>query len=465
MVAARGRSWLTALALAAASRIAAQSTAPAPAATPATLDAYVNEAMRANLGLAEQRLMGDRADVAVRQAHGSYLPSIGFDASYAQSSGYVLDFGKLVDPAYERLNQLTPSAPYPTNVDLRLPLTQQTGLHLQQPLYQPAISATNELARTQRDQQDVQVQMSERRLAADVRTAYLNLARATRVEALYRETQPLVAENVRVSERLVANGSAAPDIVLRAQAEQSDVDQQLAAAAEHTSAAREYFNLLLDRPADGSIDVLSDSTLAAAFAGPIVPLDEALRTALNRREEFRQIDLGEDATKTQERLASAGTQPSVAASIDYGIQGSEYRISGDRFAIATLNLQWNFFDGGQDAARRQEASIEGSLLRVQRRELERQVTLEVMQAREAAEVAQTAIATAKARQASAVRSFQLVSKRYAEGLATLVEFIDARTSATSAGINLIITTYDYYASRVEFDRAAALYPQQLPPPR
>ena len=67
-----------------------------------------------------------------------------------------------------------------------------------------------------------------------------------------------------------------------------------------------------------------------------------------------------------------------------------------------------------------------------------------------------------ARLASAERSYALVARRYGEGMATLVELLDARTAFTAAGLNRIVTTYDYWTRRVELERAAALY--ALPAP-
>jgi outer membrane protein TolC len=444
---------------AASGQVASRSSTP-PALS--SLDAYVAEAIQKNLGLAQQRLAAERGDAAIRQVHGLKGPSVSIDARYSKAYGYVPDFGPLLNPVYQRLNELSPPGPFPTDLDLRFPLAQETRLRIAQPVYQPAIGAANQLARTQRDLQGAQIDVSARRLAADVRIAYLNMAKAARLGELYESTMPLMAENIRVNERLVANGRGTPDGVLRARAEQSEVEQQRASATERRSAARGYFNLLLDRAADTPVEVLSDSVLAAGFSAPMLPVDQAIRNALARREEFRQIELGVDATRAQERMAAAGALPSVGVALDYGVQGSEYRFSPDRdYALATITFSWNVFNGGQDAARRQQAALEGDRLRMQRREVERQITLEVMQAHESAEVARTAIGTAQARLASAKRSFELLSRRHAEGMASLVEFVDARTSFTNAGINLILTTYDYFARRVELDRAAALYPESL----
>jgi outer membrane protein TolC len=52
----------------------------------------------------------------------------------------------------------------------------------------------------------------------------------------------------------------------------------------------------------------------------------------------------------------------------------------------------------------------------------------------------------------------LVQRRFGEGLASQLELLDARTALTTAQLNRIITTYDFYQRVVEYERAAALSP-------
>jgi outer membrane protein len=80
----------------------------------------------------------------------------------------------------------------------------------------------------------------------------------------------------------------------------------------------------------------------------------------------------------------------------------------------------------------------------------------VRQAYDAAVVARDAIGTAEARLAAARRSFELVRRRYEEGLASQVEFIDARTAYTNADLNRVVTVYRYAIRYVDLERAAAL---------
>jgi outer membrane protein TolC len=156
-------------------------------------------------------------------------------------------------------------------------------------------------------------------------------------------------------------------------------------------------------------------------------------------------------------LATAAFLPAVALALDYGFQGRDVRFNGDHdFWTASVAVSWNLFNGGQDAARRQGARADAERLRARLEEAEDLVRLDVRQAFEAAVVARDAIATAEARLVAARRTFELVSRRYQEGLATPVELLDARTTLTSAELNRVVTLYRFAIHRVDLERAAAL---------
>jgi len=421
------------------------------------VDTYVREALRANLSLAQDQLGEDQADAAVREARALRLPTIAFSTRRTRTDGG-LDLGNLVNPAYRALNQLTGTSAFPTNVGLTLPFAQETRVRFAQPIFQPAIGAGVRAATAERDAQSAAVSAAARHLAAEVQTSYWAVASATRVAELFRATLPLVEENVRVNERLLANGTVTPEAVLRARAERSEVVQQLADAEQRGSAALRSFNLLLDRPLDASVELLTDSALALVVdTTASLTLDALLQHALSTREELRQAEYGIAAASAQEKAASAAFLPTVAVALDYGVQGNTYRFDRDHDAVAaSVVVEWNLFNGGRDEAQRQQAAIGANRARVARKEIERRVELDVRQAYDALQVARAGIGTARDRVAAARRSFELVTRRHAEGMASQIEFIDARTAYTRAELNLILTRQSYAVHAVELERAAAL---------
>jgi outer membrane protein TolC len=429
----------------------ARAGAQTPKADP--LASLIREAIRSNLALAQQRVGERAADAAVREARALALPTLSLETRRSEINGG-LNLGDLVNPAYRMLNQLSGSSAFPTNLDVTLPFAQESRLRFTQAIYQPAIGAGVSAAANLRDAESAELRAAARRLAADVQTSYWSVASAERVAELYRATLPLVDENVRVNERLLANGKVTADAVLRARAERSEIVQQLAEANQRRAAAARAFNHLLNRPVETQVESLPDSAMDATID---LPLEELIRHARTGREELKQAEYGIRATDAKERAATAAFLPGLVLAVDYGFQGDTYRFDRDHDAlVASLALQWNVFNGGRDVARREQALLDGRRLRLARQDLERRIELDVRQAYDAALVARDAIATAQDRLAAAKRSFELVSRRYDEGMASHIEFIDARVAYTRAGLNLIVTRQSYATRCADLERAAAL---------
>jgi len=420
---------------------------------PDPLGTLVAEALRNNLGLEAERLAVRRAAADVADARGLFFPSVTIDSRYSKQGG-TLNFGDLLNPAFVALNQLRGTNDFPTNLDLTLPLAHDSRVRLVQPLFNETIRHNYALARRRHGAQESQRRVAARRLAAEVQMAYVSLAAARSSEAVYESSLDLVTENQRVTERLLAAGRGTPDAVFRARAERSDVEQRLAEAGEQVDAAARALNRMLGRPLDTSVPTIPDSALAFELT---MGEDEAVAHALAHREELELVDAGVGAARAAVGIATAAYLPSVSLALDYGFQGQNVRFDRQSdYWVASVVVSWNLFNGGRDAARRSAARAEADRLRVTRRDLEDGIRLEVRQAYEAAAVARTAIATAETRRAAARRSFELVQRRYDEGVASQIEFLDARTQLTNAGVNLTITADRYALGFLDMERAAAL---------
>lgn len=421
----------------------------------ATLDELVAEGLRANLGLLQATLRDQQSVAGVREARAGFLPTLDIDARYSQQSGQI-DFGPLINPIYATLNELTGTNQFPTNLSFTLPLNQDMRLRAAVPLYNPRVIASSRLSQAQRDVSEASLAVQARALAAEIQLAWLRHATARRSAELLHNTVPILLENERVSERLVAAGSATPDSVSRARADRSGVEQRLAQAERLRDAAARDLNQLLQRPLETPIPVIPDSAL---FQPVPLTLGEAIASGLRDREEVRQASSGVQAAGAQVRLASAGFLPTVTLAADYGFQGNDLRFSSDNdFAIASLLLQWNLFRGGADQARRDQAQLGRKAAEAALAEARQRVELDVRQAHDAAQVAEREIAVARDRLAGAEHTFALVRRRYEEGLAPHLDFTQARSDLTNAGLNLILTRYAYVARLVDLERAAALRP-------
>jgi outer membrane protein TolC len=417
------------------------------------LDAYVAEALTANLAIAQQSAALARANAGVREANGRFLPTVGVNARYSEFSG-VVNIGDFINPAYAALNQLIGASRFPTNVNATLPFRQETKLEFTQPLFNDALFGARAAARAQRDLAGATRKGAMRQLAADIQQAWLGYASTVRAVETLEATLPVLDENVRVSERLIGAGQATPDVLLRARAERSELLQQIEEARRQRDAARRGFNLLRNRDDDVAIALADDSTLLHIDS---LSRGALLAHALTHREELAQAGSGISLARAQQRIATAGYLPSVALAASYGVQGDRYRFDNrSDVGLASLVMSWNAFNGGQDAARREQANATRTEAEYRRREAERAIALQVGNAYDAVQSARSTLTTASDRLASAERAFSFVQRRFAEGLATPVEFLSARTAFTSAAINQVITRFTFATRVVELERAAAL---------
>jgi outer membrane protein TolC len=430
-----------------------------PAALPAQqahqhpLDRIVAEALRESRTLDIERIAERRTAADARAARAMRFPSFSLDARYSEQAG-TLDFGEIINPAFAALNEIRGTNDFPTDLSLTLPLAHETRMRVMQPVFDERIRGSVRLARQREIAQHEHRAAAARRLAAEVQIAYLSFAAARDGAAIYDATRDLVKENERVTQRLIEAGRATPDALFRARAERSNVEQQLADAREQTNAAARALNHLMGRPLDASVEVIPDSVLRFELG---ISEEAALTAALARREELAEFDAGIRAADAAVSLATAAFLPSVAVAVDYGAQGQEIRFDRDAdYWVASVVASWRLSGRGGDAARRSAARADADAARVARRDLEARIRLEVRQAYAAALVARAAIATADDRLAAARRSFELVRRRYEEGVATHIEFLDARTQLTSAELNRTLTQHRWAIRYIHLERAAAL---------
>lgn len=420
-------------------------------AAPTLLDSVARVAIERNLSLARTREREHEANLAVRQANGAFIPSLALDSRYSKFDG-VVNIGDFINPTYAALNQLLGKPAFPTNISVTLPMTQETHLRAQMPVFNGGVFAAVAGARALRSLRGAERAVAVRKLDADARIAWLSWARASQAVEIWNAALPVLDENVRVAQRLVDAGSGTPDAVLRARAAAADARQQLAEAVRLRDAARGAFNLILDQ---------DDATLPPAIPAslPDVP-DLTLEAAVassQRREERRVVAAAIDGARAQGQAATSAFLPGVAVAADYGIQGDRYRFDTNHdVASASVVLQWNVFNGGQDQARREIATAARRGAELQAAEVDRQIVLDVRTAWDAVRAAREAVVAANARLAAAQSAFTLVDRRYAEGLAPHLEWSDARSQLTAAQLNASLTQFLLAARGIDLERAAAL---------
>lgn len=428
-----------------------------------SLQKYIEEGLKNNLALQQKQFSLNKSIAALDEARGMFFPSLEINARYSRAGGgRTIDFpiGQIVNPIYSGLNSLIGSQVYPTNIQnetiyfLRRK-EHETKLSIVQPIFKPSIlynyNLKSDLSKSERSARDVYA----RELVKEIKTAYYNFLKTAKVVDLYDGTEKLVEENLRVSKALYKNQKATLDVIYRAEAELSSVQEKKIEAVKNNDLAKSYFNFLLNRPFDEKI-----------APGEIVNLEftedefteNLFAETLSKREELNQLTSAINASESAVKINSAEYLPGVVLAVVYGFQGEQYRFrSEDDYWMASLVLQWNLFNGFQDAAKVEQAEWNKKELEIRKQEIKKSIMLQVREAVQNLNVAKEKLQTSKNRKTSSEESFKIISKKFENGLASQIEFLDARTNLTNAAISEIIAGYDYLINKAELERVTAGY--------
>jgi outer membrane protein len=425
---------------------------------------YVSEGLRSNLALQGQTLEVDKAAEALAEARARFFPQLSFEARYTRADGgRVIDvpLGTALNPVYSTLNELLVAqgqpARFPQISDTTIPFLrreeQDTRVVLRQPLYAPAIPAAVRAQRALLDASSFNRMAIARALRRDITVSYVDWLKARSSVEIVAASEALLQENLRVNESLFSNGKITEDLVLRAKAELLDVEQQKREAQNLATQAQSYFNFLLNRQLQTNIEVTSPPNHAGASEAA---LEQLWSMALDRRPEVVQLEHLRRASEEQVHIARKQKWPTLSLGVDAGTQGEDYRFGeGYNFGTASLIFTWRIFDGGGDTARVHQARSAEKQLVLRQEEIAQQIRLEVQQSYDRLVTARDSLATAAARADAARAAFRIASRKRDEGVISQVEFIDARSTLTSAELNHNLTRFSVLARRAELEYATS----------
>jgi outer membrane protein TolC len=424
------------------------------------LNEYIRFGLENNLVLKQKQSGYQKSLEALQEARGLFYPNISFNARYTVSEGgRVIDFpvGDLLNPVYSTLNALTSSTLFPMieNQQVRFlrPAEQETKIRLTQPLFNSDIYYNSKIKKEMSVYEEADIEQYKRELVAEIKKAYYNVSMTDGIFSMLIETRKLLLENVRVNKRLVENDKLTIDYVYRSEAELSKFDQELQYAEKNKKIAGAYFNFLLNKPLTDSI------ILQQPLSFPVLTdlTGNFSQSAIENREEVKKLENYSNITGMQLKMNQAGKLPDLFVAVDYGFQGEKYEFNKSQDYIqASAVLTWNLFSGFQNRAKIKQAIIDKEIISNQLDEAKKQIELQVINTLNELLTAEKGITAAETRMKNAGEGFRLVNRKYEEGQASLIEFLDARTTMTQAEENLIISKFSYLSCFAEFEKVTAI---------
>jgi outer membrane protein TolC len=428
------------------------------------LEKYISTALENNLALKQQDFSYRKSVAALDQARGLFLPAIDINARYSRAEGgrkIEIPVDQFLNPVYQTLNFLLQQNVFPEEIESQSinflrEKEHETKIRAVQPLFNADIYYNYKIKDKLQQLELTAKQAYARQLVADVKIAYYSYLQTLEIVELLERTQELLEENLRVNEKLVDIQKSTRETVYRSLADLSLLEKRQADAEKGRAISQAYFNFLLNFQQDQSIEITRLDSLPQSG---LINLADAEVEALQNREEIQQVSLGIEAAKNGVKLSRSAFLPQIFAVFDYGYQGEIYRFSDeDNFWMASAILQWNLFNGFQDRKKIEQASLDQRRLETREAELREQIRLEVRDAYYSILVALRNLQSSEDQLRSQKKSFEIFEKRYIQGMALQVEYLDARNNFISSEIDLVVARFEYFITLATFERTIANYP-------
>ena len=320
-------------------------------------------------------------------------------------------------------------------------------------------------------------------VALEAAEAYLNVLRAKTLEQVQQDNLDLTLASLRLARERERIGAAGPGERLRLESELARRRADRIDAFARRSAAEMTLNQVLNRPLDEQFltpeaDLegrsLLESTLATTYLADLNRFaflaDLLAAASLRLAPEIRSIDA---AVAAQERLVTSTGQafylPTVAlqgnVSTNLLREGAGSASPPGAKESGVTDYPWNaglavtlpLFEGTSRLARRGRAAAVVAQLRLQRelvaQRIEQNVRIQLQFARASLGIVaenETAAETAR-------RSLELVTEAFGQGLASVVDLLEAQTSALLSERGVTNAIYDYLVNLKRVERAVGTF--------
>jgi outer membrane protein TolC len=372
----------------------------------------------------------------VTSASARYLPVVSFEETLVASNSPIntfmmkLDEGRFTNSDFQISNLNNPSAQH----DFK------TALSIQQPLFAPALASMKELAIKDAQKSELDLEAARQGIAFQVFHTYLNVQRAVAQLKAADQAVADARENMRLATVRTSSGVGLKSDELRSRTHMSMMEQIQISTRNNVTLARMKLAQLIGLPDEGSYEVsgLLDSVAVAEIN------EQVVAAALETRVEIKQSRVDLEKSDVAFRLAGSEYLPTIGAFASYQLNAKDTPFGSDNDAwTAGVSLKWNIFEGFRTTSERQRAlsgqSAAREMLESTAKDIRYQVKESYIRRDEAVkqrEVARNAVQDAE-------ETVRLLTKRYENSLATMVELLDAQTALNQARANLVETEAGY----------------------
>jgi outer membrane protein len=412
-----------------------------------TMDRAIEDALSANIGVrisAEDTLAAESTRKSQRAA---FLPALSASYQYKRNDE---------ERSSPVIGVITPQDEYSFRATLTQPLF--TGMAL---LNQYKIS---ELGLNQAQFQEA---IKRQDVVLSAKNFYLNLLKSQKLLEVAQQSVTLLEALRVVAENFYQVGMTPLNDLLKAEVELANARQDLVVAENNHDIAVSNFNLLLRRPISAPVQP-QDLSGYTPFAKS---MDDCRKEADQNRLELQVADLDLSIKNKQVALTEKDYYPSVNLLGNYYRLGDDWDVNGGPGFESEFNqpefwdiqvvANWTFWEWGRTRYGAEEKKRRVSQSRLQKIQLQDQITFEIKQAYLKSKEAEKIVATVEKAVEQAQESYRISEERYKEQMATSTDVLDAQTLLNRTRTNYYNSLYDFEISKASLERAMGLPLQKI----
>jgi outer membrane protein TolC len=409
-----------------------------------TLDEALARGQRESLRIVEQQARVDLAAASEAGQRAADRPLVAAVAGYTRTN-HVQEF-----------QILTPTIPARTTLYPDVPDNYRTRLDFQWPIYSGGRDdALVRAARAERQAAGADLLAVRADLRLEITRVFWALVTAREAEGVLTRSVESLDAHVRDVRARLDQGLVPPNEVLSAEAQRAR-ERVLAVEARNTRGSVEAdLARLIGEPGGRSIVPQVPADDASVKVGDLADLLAAARKSRPERQAFEERAA---ASRARAAAASSAARPQVGINGGYDYARPNPRIfpradEWDDSWDVSVNLSWSLWDGGRHRAERAQADAGTRVVEARAGEFDRQLDLEVRQRWLDTDSSRAAIEAATEGVRAAVEARRVLLERFAVGVATSTEVLDAETAVLQAELDRTRAISNARLAHARLDRA------------
>jgi outer membrane protein len=305
-------------------------------------------------------------------------------------------------------------------------------------------------ARHSREMAALGLQRTEQQIIAQAARAYVGLLLAAENRHVIGQSLTTANAHLKLVQDRFRSGLAVKSDVLRAQVRIADLEQQRLMADSHVHVAQAALHAVMGREDTEPVAPATPLAHCLATEGNLILW---MDRALDQRPELKQADLQMAIAEKGVAKAKSGHWPSLALQGNYELNSEDFGDSQDNYAVGAV-VRMNLYSGQRISSQAAAAKSKAAQVRALKSSLVLAVRVETQKAYYQAQSAWQSIDVARQAVDQAEEGLRIVGNRYAGGLLTIVDLMDAQVALQQALTRHFRALHDYKVARIELALAS-----------